>query len=912
MTEPESHDSIPEAADAASTPDAGPPAEAPEPEPEPWTPERVAEWNAYYDLYVMLGALLLAFVVSANTINHSAIWTQLKAGQIGAAEGRPLTSDRFSYTVEGRRWVNIPWLFEVGHALLHKAVLDAVPTDPADPTASATRADQLAAGVLVGLNAVVRALTVSVLLGIRRPGPGRWWAAVCATLAVGAIYGPAGVALGGIAGPGMIAPGNWGLLLLALELLLIHRTLDLGRRGAIFGLVPLFLLWANTDESFLFGLFVLAATVVGRLGSEGPEGRGPLSLPRGLVILGACAAVVLINPSTFRAFAAASSPLITLFRPSGGVVTVEQLSFFGKGLRQVSQAGSAWVHLMLYYLIIVGTGLGSFLLNRRRFSPGRFLTYAIAAVLWGALIRFGPEFALIFAATLALNGQEWYHDRFGTVGRLGRGWALWSIGGRAVTIVLIFLLVARGLTGWGKQAGEATFGFGYNPDDFAFEAADYLRTAPIRGAVLNTSLAQGDALVWRAYPRRKTYIDSRHHLFPPAVLDRLQEARRALSEDAVGRWKPLLDEYKVGAVMIQEAASPKTYRRLMRSPNWIPFYDDGNVVLFGRTDAPAADLAYFRAHSLKDPERLAFRQEHPVPSPEGPPAPVTWMDRIFRNRSLARPQPHTEASRRWLQGIDPGSGAAEMPDPARCLLAIREARTALAHKPDDWRAYRLLSIAYRDLMAQESALMMGLRLTPGDRAPRGRVEPRPGLLMIRFRQRAAALNFAIQTIPPPASATVARERRALNGELFQLYLSVDFLDLARDRLRAALDERDTGKSPPEGDEDAGRGAIAPDSSPEERARMVRELARLDDRVKQIQQQMDDLTAEQQAGPLQRANLARSQGAPGLALLELEEADRSGINPALVRPQLLDLYCDTGQPERAVELLSSGNVEDPAL
>ncbi|HMB03546.1 MAG TPA: hypothetical protein VKP69_07380, partial [Isosphaeraceae bacterium] len=46
--------------------------------------------------------------------------------------------------------------------------------------------------------------------------------------------------------------------------------------------------------------------------------------------------------------------------------------------------------------------------------------------------------------------------------------------------------------------------------------------------------------------------------------------------------------------------------------------------------------------------------------------------------------------------------------------------------------------------------------------------------------------------------------------------------------------------------------------------------------------------------------------------ELEEADRSGINPALVRPQLLDLYCDTGQPERAVELLSSGNVEDPAL
>ena len=31
------------------------PPEATEPEPEPWTPARVTEWNAYYDLYVALG-----------------------------------------------------------------------------------------------------------------------------------------------------------------------------------------------------------------------------------------------------------------------------------------------------------------------------------------------------------------------------------------------------------------------------------------------------------------------------------------------------------------------------------------------------------------------------------------------------------------------------------------------------------------------------------------------------------------------------------------------------------------------------------------------------------------------------------------------------------------------------------------
>ncbi len=50
---------------------------------------------------------------------------------------------------------------------------------------------------------------------------------------------------------------------LAVELLLLHRTMNLDRLRAVFGLVPLFLLWANISDSFLIGLLVLAATVIG-------------------------------------------------------------------------------------------------------------------------------------------------------------------------------------------------------------------------------------------------------------------------------------------------------------------------------------------------------------------------------------------------------------------------------------------------------------------------------------------------------------------------------------------------------------------------------------------------------------------------------------------------------------------------
>ncbi len=54
----------------------------PPPEPEPWTPERVSEWNAYYDRYVMGAALLLALVVACNYVTDSRIFLHLRAGQL--------------------------------------------------------------------------------------------------------------------------------------------------------------------------------------------------------------------------------------------------------------------------------------------------------------------------------------------------------------------------------------------------------------------------------------------------------------------------------------------------------------------------------------------------------------------------------------------------------------------------------------------------------------------------------------------------------------------------------------------------------------------------------------------------------------------------------------------------------------
>src|SRR6202044_2603867 len=76
MTEAQETQSVPqnEAEKSASTIEAPPPAAEAAPPPEPWAPERVIEWNAYYDLYVMAATLLLVFIVACNFVSDSSIF----------------------------------------------------------------------------------------------------------------------------------------------------------------------------------------------------------------------------------------------------------------------------------------------------------------------------------------------------------------------------------------------------------------------------------------------------------------------------------------------------------------------------------------------------------------------------------------------------------------------------------------------------------------------------------------------------------------------------------------------------------------------------------------------------------------------------------------------------------------------
>ena len=192
-------------------------------------------------------------------------------------------------------------------------------------------------------------------------------------------------------------------------------------------------------------------------------------------------------------------------------------------------------------------------------------------------------------------------------------------------------------------------------------------------------------------------------------------------------------------------------------------------------------------------------------------------------------------------------------------------------------------------------MMAGIPIKPQNRAQIRSVSPNLEQLMSRFQQRVTVLNFAIQTTPPPRDVAARRELHSLNLDLSQLYMNANALDLARDRLQTVLDMSQTEDFPPE-----------------VKMQLQQQLDQLNQQMKLLEDKLADLEIERQAGPIEQAQFALSQGGAGRAIALLAEAERNNVSPAVVKPRLIDLYCNTGQPDKALELLAVGAIDDPNL
>jgi len=827
--------------------------------PEPWTPERVVEWNNYYNIYVAIGLLVLVVVNSLNLFEESAIFASLRSGEITLSKGFPETTDTLSYTSEGQRWVNLGWMFDTISAASFRL---------GKSFAAPEKADQYGASAVTIVHAIVRLLTFLILLSIGKTKQGLWGRSLLLGLAV--IMG---------LGAGVVGTDLWGVFFLSLLLRFMFLATDKGRSWAFWAIPAIFPFWVNFDASAGFGLLLTIGWGIGLI--IGGKKFSPAFTPSKIApIIGASIAACLINPWTVHAYGA-------MFRIANQYTLIPG-GLFGSIQIKDPDVRNAFL-LRLLSLIIIGAV--TFWLNMDRFRVDRLLVFIFASLGFVIWMRYNGEFALVLAVIVGLNMEEWFADSFGSEGHLGWKWAAFSIGGRGVTILVLFGLAAQHITGYGLSEGAATFGLGFNPDRYAFEAADFVKESKLSGQVFNWNSAQGDMFLWRAYPGRKTFLDDRRNLFTESIRTERDLLRAALRDDDSTVWRPILDKYGITAVMVQamttsftEESALKTLSRLNQSVNWIPIYDDGVVAIFGRSDAKAEDLAYFKANRL-DADRIVYSSEDKLPAFDRPPSSASVLDKVIATKALGMVQPHAQAAYRRLN--EPGKTAdpnvRTLPSPAECISAIREARRAIAKKPDQTQPYRILAEAYRALHSQELALYSGVKLEPANVAQISMMQAGPTPLGLRFRQRVAAVHFAIETSPAPVSQVEREYLAALHGEMGQLMLLANAVDVAREHLRKALE-------------------INPET--ENAAERRAQVAQLDQAYEQMETDMNSLSLEEQANASVRINRALSIGLVNQALTDLREAEATGSSPDTILPVLIDLYCQLGMPDQAIPLIGN--------
>ena len=523
---------------------------------------RAATW-ALYGL-----TLAAVFSLALTTLTRYDFWWSLKSGELILETRAVPRTDPFSYTAEGRPWVNHMWATQVLLVLGWRhggrvAVL-------------------LAKAVLVSATFAVVLLTMRT-----RSVPPLLAAGVCL--------------VGAWAGLGFweVRPQLVTYLFAAVCLWVLREGWT--RRFTPWWAMPLLMIpWANLHAGFVTGFGLIG--IVG-LGTALPSlvvperrGEGWRTLGRALGLEGLAALGSLVNPFGVRAML---FPLEVVRTKAFVSSTLEWLSpnfhnpvYHGfEGMLLLVLPAVAWgrAGLSLTDLFLLG-GLAHLGLLSLRHVP----LFAVAAA---------PPLAVGLGGFLGrlLEGAWWLpplaarlRPALPSLGRLAALPGFWLASG-AGTIALALALY------WGANLGAPG-----NPltldlveDRYPRAALTFIDEQRLPAPLFNVYVWAGYEL-WRLYPRYRVFIDGRTHVYGPEVLaDFLAVA------NASPQWAAVLDRWKIQTIL---APRPSVLAEVLTAVGgWRRVFAGGGAIVFVR------DVAENRA--LFD--RLGERRGAPSAVPPG-------------------------------------------------------------------------------------------------------------------------------------------------------------------------------------------------------------------------------------------------------------------------------------------------------
>jgi len=467
--------------------------------------------------------LLLAAVIfgySPRGITESDIWWHLLNARNLVQFHSLSRVDTYSFTAAGSPWINFEWLSEIPYFLGFKA------------------------WGLQGLLAVYVTLLVLIYAGVYyrscRAGAD-CKDAVIATLGA--------ICLGGVSmAPRMLL---FGWLCMVGLLLVLDRFQSTGK--GLWLLPPLFAVWINLHGSWVFGIIVVALTIVSGL----VEGEWGLVVARRwtagelkklLLAFAASLAALFVNPYGYKLVI---YPYQLLLRQQGVMQFIEEW--------QPVNFSTANGKLGLFVIFAL---LAAALFSRRRWRLDEVLLTTFA--LWVALshVRF-----LFFAGLIVVPILAPRLELFSPYEReLDKPWLNAIIMAAIVGAMIFFFPSAAELQ---HRVDE----------EYPKAALEFIQLQHLNGRIFN-QYKWGGYMEWHA-PEVKTFVDGRADIF---VYNGVFED--FLRATALKRSFEILDKYKVNYVFL-EPNEPLVYL-LEHTPGWRSIYSDKIAVLLERAPATAA------------------------------------------------------------------------------------------------------------------------------------------------------------------------------------------------------------------------------------------------------------------------------------------------------------------------------------
>ena len=496
--------------------------------------------------WALWGATLLAVAtIAVSSVTVFDFWWYLASGQRILATRSVPTTDPFSYTAEGRPWINHMWATQVLFTVLWE------------------RWGRLA---LIGLKTALVTATFAVILGtMRARGVHPLLAAAVTLLAAwtGAEFWHA-------------RPQTFTYLFVAILAWLLRPGWE--DRRLTFGVVPaLMILWVNLHAGFLMAGVLIGITGLGTalpLLVDRERRRAGWRVLRLTGALGALAAAAsLVNPFGVRAI------LFPLEVVSNVPFMTSTIEWFPPNFHHGSFRPLELMLLLLFPAFAWGRGRLSAV------DVGLVLVFANLGL---TSVRHVPLFAVVAAPPLAdaLGGAlaavrriDWARVREAVKRRLpSLGRTLTAPGAPLLGGALLLLAAVSGY--WAAMAGAPTnpLRLDLHEDRYPERTMMFIREHQLPAPLFSVYAWAGYEL-WRLYPEYRMFMDGRTHVYGSDVLKDFLEVTN------VGpRWQAVLDKWQVQTILALRP-SPLT-ETLLAQGGWRQVFTEREAVVFVReTDA---------------------------------------------------------------------------------------------------------------------------------------------------------------------------------------------------------------------------------------------------------------------------------------------------------------------------------------